>query len=1095
MGEVEVTTPSLDVSRPKKCSNRATKLQSLLWNLLTTLTIISYTRFSSLVKFRQILASLARLTSIISHLRRSLPSITEASERITKATSAWQDNLGAGKSRRDTKMTSPPNNKSYLSGLPSFSPWGSRAPTPKPQIKDSDSKSSEPGISAQRGGDHTVSRRHRFSLRDYPRDCPPLSVQWYHAVDLPKRKPLHANQAPSEGPVAAPKKYVPFSIGDSKAIEAAFQKISEEEDAMGRERPHSQSEIGEGSDDPGVGSDQGAKLRKTGDEDVRTVRVPVNEDYLFDVDVERRELAPSYWLGPVYDVRRGTWFFQEGTTLRPCDENLATQLEQGYLKLKPWKFPKTVVHQRSASQPRSRPASMRVNEEQAGALKSISKLVTPKGSLENLKSKGPSSETGGLEEPLSPQAAQRSFRLFGAYMNSVVTFQDDSTAFIMTEDFLTRMSSGVYERFAGGAHFAGQKVVRGYADTGSTSRPAGQSPDAETEQPDAAGGEAEVNSPSEMRRQTLERHMSSLVESATNPEKQEEEIRRRDEKEIEDDYKDQDGDEQNREIEHLILVTHGIGQRLNLRMESVNFVHDVNTLRKTLKGVYNNSADLQALNGEVEKPTKNSRVQVLPICWRHLLDFPKQSLKHNRKEHDLGDADLSEDEEYPSLEDISVDGVPAIRNLITDLALDILLYQSPAYKGHITRIVLEEMNRIYKLFRERNPNFKGRVSLAGHSLGSAVIFDILCNQKADKQPYRSSSGHHEHKDNRGIQLDFEVEDFYALGSPIGLFQMLKGRTIAARKTPNIKPALTPFGDMDDPFLGSPTQDRGSSKSSGPFEISTSSPKCQRVFNIFHPTDPISYRLEPLISPTMASLKPQPLPYTKKGIFGAPLGQGFSGIGARVGQSVTGLWSSVSSGIASSLLNRSLGITGKDASKLSDSLSTNHTRNNLSVGAGTNITSGGVVSANANLKLAHNAEQLARGTLTIGQGEDGEHPPTLLDTDIETLFSGFQKRRKSQDDSKTTNDSDEAQWKEMEEQAKRVRREEAKLRALNSNGRVDYSIQEGAFDISLLASIASHLSYWADEDVSHFMISQLLARHRVLKDATTGKSAEQDVDMR
>jgi hypothetical protein len=40
--------------------------------------------------------------------------------------------------------------------------------------------------------------------------------------------------------------------------------------------------------------------------------------------------------------------------------------------------------------------------------------------------------------------------------------------------------------------------------------------------------------------------------------------------------------------------------------------------------------------------------------------------------------------------------------------------------------------------------------------------------------------------------------------------------------------------------------------------------------------------------------------------------------------------------------------------------------------------------------------------------------------------------------------------------------------------------EQAFDISLLASIASHMTYWADEDVSHFMISQLLARHRVFK---------------
>lgn len=43
---------------------------------------------------------------------------------------------------------------------------------------------------------------------------------------------------------------------------------------------------------------------------------------------------------------------------------------------------------------------------------------------------------------------------------------------------------------------------------------------------------------------------------------------------------------------------------------------------------------------------------------------------------------------------------------------------------------------------------------------------------------------------------------------------------------------------------------------------------------------------------------------------------------------------------------------------------------------------------------------------------------------------------------------------------------------------------GAFDISLIASIASHLTYWADEDVNHFMLSQMLSRngrHRSDKD--------------
>jgi hypothetical protein len=349
------------------------------------------------------------------------------------------------------------------------------------------------------------------------------------------------------------------------------------------------------------------------------------------------------------------------------------------------------------------------------------------------------------------------------------------------------------------------------------------------------------------------------------------------------------------------------------------------------------------------------------------------------------------------------------------------------------------LNRIYTLFKQRNPNFNGKVSFLGHSLGSAIMFDILCNQRVSQQPSRSNSGRHQQRESHEIQLVFDVEDFFAIGSPIGLFQMLKGRTIAARKTPNMKPAQTPFGDIDDPFISSSTLSGSTKKNSGYFEITTSSPKCQRVFNIFHPTDPISYRLEPLISPVMAGLKPQPLPYTKKGIFGTPVGQGFSGIGQRVGQSVSGLWSSFSSGIASSLLNRSLGITGEDAGKLGNPNPGQqaHTRNSLSVGAGTNISSGGVISSSI---LAHNAEQLAKGALTVGQGEDGEHPPTLLDTEIETLYSGFQKRRNSQEGESEGVVRD-VEWREMEEQAKRIRREETKLRALNSNGRVDYSIQE------------------------------------------------------
>lgn len=66
------------------------------------------------------------------------------------------------------------------------------------------------------------------------------------------------------------------------------------------------------------------------------------------------------------------------------------------------------------------------------------------------------------------------------------------------------------------------------------------------------------------------------------------------------------------------------------------------------------------------------------------------------------------------------------------------------------------------------------------------MFDILCRQKDEKpegakNPLRfwPSQGRQEppsSKDNdRKMALDFEVEDFYCLGSPIGLFEMLEGR--------------------------------------------------------------------------------------------------------------------------------------------------------------------------------------------------------------------------------------------------------------------------------------------------------------------------------
>jgi hypothetical protein len=689
-------------------------------------------------------------------------------------------------------MSAPDNKQGFLANL---SPWGSRAPTPKPpptprtgEAEKDNAKAKEREaavLGTQRGGDHVVDRRHRLSLKKYPQDCPPLAVRWYHAVDVPKRKPLSAHGMAPDAALPKPKKWIPFSTSDSNAIEAAFQKTADEADA---------AETRKSVVTPATPDKEGTTAKAT------TTKVSVNEDYLFDVEIETRELAPSYWLGPVYDVKRGSWFTTDGEAV---DESLAMQLEEGYLKIKPWRLDKP-EEKRPASQPRTRPLSMgpSVGDDYRKELAklnrdSTSNPVTPKTSFDSLR-KEASKQQGDAKpgEPSTPSAppadSPRMHRLFGAYMNSTVTYENENTAWLLTDDMWSRMGSTLYQRFAGGAHFAGYKYVRGYQDLkGKKKQPAsakdsaskkgtdrpetpsmaygsdhgkgaatddsGNASDAET-----TDNEGRAESPTQTRRRVLERQVSSLMTSSkTDYEReQEEEQRKRDEKEMRDDYKNQDNRDQGREIEHLLLITHGIGQRLGMRMESINFIQDVNTLRKSFKSVYAASTDLQALNAEVDSETKNNRIQVIPIVWRHLLDFPQQSLKHNRKEHDLGDLD-HEDHEYPNLEDITVEGVPAVRNFLTDLALDILLYQSPAYKGHISRIVVNELNRVYRLYKERNPNFKGKVSLVGHSLGSAIMFDILCIQR-DAQSRASSSKSRRHTE-EGLKLDFEVEDFYALG--------------------------------------------------------------------------------------------------------------------------------------------------------------------------------------------------------------------------------------------------------------------------------------------------------------------------------------------
>jgi hypothetical protein len=352
-------------------------------------------------------------------------------------------------------------------------------------------------------------------------------------------------------PSPPPKKFVTFSEHDSRAIETAYQNLADELDDPDKVQHGTDANLGMSSSVSSAGNKANTSMNEAGTDETAggRVRVPVHEDFLFDVDIERRELSPVYWLGPIFEVRRGSWFFQEGSTLRPCDEHLAGQLEEGYIKVKPFRYPKA-----------------------------------PKASIENLRVSNQQSlddATAALKDALPPTPHQpQTYRLFGTYMNSIVTYQDATVAWLSVDSIMSRVSSTVYQKFAGGGYLGGVKIVRGYIDPGKSK---------ETEKkphtPTNATATRPPNLPDSLqldeRQQKLLKRRSAPPSTTSSgnlgfepkptlsrdidADFEAEAARQRDEKDIQNDYKDREGEKQDREIEHLILATHGIGQRLGMR--------------------------------------------------------------------------------------------------------------------------------------------------------------------------------------------------------------------------------------------------------------------------------------------------------------------------------------------------------------------------------------------------------------------------------------------------------------------------------------------------------------------------------------------------
>ena len=214
--------------------------------------------------------------------------------------------------------------------------------------------------------------------------------------------------------------------------------------------------------------------------------------------------------------------------------------------------------------------------------------ITPKASTENLRAANQQAlddASSKMKDAPPPNPHQpQSYRLFGTYMNSIVTYQDSTVAWLSVDSIMSRVSSSVYERFAGGAYLGGIKLVRGYSE--------GKKEDKTPTTPTSAAMKGS-NVPTELQldakqQKLLKRrsappstsqHEAEAIEDSAiaalsgeiDSDMEAEAVRKRDEKEIQSDYNERDGENQGREIDHLILVTHGVCLRTHFFLAN-NFI-------------------------------------------------------------------------------------------------------------------------------------------------------------------------------------------------------------------------------------------------------------------------------------------------------------------------------------------------------------------------------------------------------------------------------------------------------------------------------------------------------------------------------------------
>jgi hypothetical protein len=84
---------------------------------------------------------------------------------------------------------------------------------------------------------------------------------------------------------------------------------------------------------------------------------------------------------------------------------------------------------------------------------------------------------------------------------------------------------------------------------------------------------------------------------------------------------------------------------------------------------------------------------------------------------------------------------------------------TPKHRLHMISQVTAECNRVINLYKKNNPDFNGKISIYGHSLGSILTYDMLTREENAKPASERVKGS---ADKNDLTLEFDVNQFFGI---------------------------------------------------------------------------------------------------------------------------------------------------------------------------------------------------------------------------------------------------------------------------------------------------------------------------------------------